>query len=75
MYCFSGAASKNAKRANLQKFHNIESYKERAFKWTSYKHAYNKVYEAIDWEKKSEFYAHKSCKGLFYKDSFNDVTN
>ena len=70
VYCFSGAASKNAKRANLQKFHNIESYKERAFKWTSYKHAYNKVYEAIDWEKKSEFYAHKSCKGLFYKDSF-----
>ena len=24
--CFSGAASKNAKRANLQKIHNIESY-------------------------------------------------
>ena len=68
--CFSGAASKNAKRRNLQKIHNIESYKERAFKWTSYEHAYHKVYKAIDWEKKSEFYTHKSCKGLFCKDSF-----
>ena len=68
--CFSGAPSKNAKRANLQKIHNIESYKERAFKWTSYEHAYNKVYQAIDWEKKSEFYAPKSCKGLFCRDNF-----
>ena len=68
--CFSSAASKNPKRANLQKIHNIESYKYRAFKWTSYEHAHNKVYEAIDWVKKSEFLAHKSCKGLFCKDSF-----
>ena len=68
--CFSGAPSKNAKRANLQKIHNIESYKERAFKWTSLEHAYNKAHEAINWEKKNEFYTHKSCKGLFCKDSF-----
>ena len=67
---FSGAANKNAKRANLQKIHNTESYKEKAFKWTNYEHAYNKAYDAIDWEKKSEFCAHKSCKGLFCKDSF-----
>ena len=48
--CFSGAASKRAKRANLQKIHNIESYKERAFKWISYEYSYKKVYEAINWE-------------------------
>ena len=70
MYCFSGAARKNAKRANLQKIRNIELYKERAFKWTSYEHAYSKLHEAKDWEKKNEFYVHKSCKGLFCKDSF-----
>ena len=46
--CFSCAASKNPKRANLQKILIIESEKERAFKWTSYEHAYNKVYEVID---------------------------
>ena len=68
--CFSGAANKHAKCANLQKIHNIDSLKERAFKWTGYEHAYNKVYEAIDCEIKSEFYAHKLCKGLFCKDSF-----
>ena len=68
--CFSGAASKNAKRANLQKIPIIESYKEKTFKWTSYEHAYNKVYEAIDWEKKREFYARKLCKVLFCKYSF-----
>ena len=68
--CFSGAANKHAKCANLQKIHNINSLKERAFKWTGYKHVYNKVYEAIDWEKKSEFYALMLCKGLFCKDSF-----
>ena len=68
--CFSGAASKNKKRANLQNIYNIESYKERTFKRASYEHACNKVYEAIDWEKKNEIYAHKSYKGLFSKDSF-----
>ena len=67
---FSWCCKQNAKRANLQKNHNIESYQERAFKWTNYEHAYNKVYEAIDLEKKSKFYAHESCKGLFCKDSF-----
>ena len=54
----------------LQNIYNIESYKERALKRASYEHACNKVHEAIDWEKKSEIYAHKSCKGLFCKDSF-----
>ena len=53
--CFSGTASKNTKRANLQKIHNIESYKQRGFKWTSYEHAYCKMYEAIDREKKVNF--------------------
>ena len=52
--CFSGAASKNAKGANLQKIYNIESYKYRAFKWTNYEHVCSKVYEGIDREKKSE---------------------
>ena len=68
--CFSGAARKNAKGANLQKIYNIESYKYRAFKWTNYEHVCSKVYEGIDREKKSEFCAHKLCKGLFCKDSF-----
>ena len=56
--------------ANLKKNHNIESHKEREFKWTSSEHAYSEVYQAIDWEKKSEFYAYNSLKGLFCKDSF-----
>ena len=71
--CFSGTASKIVKRANLSKIHNIESYKESEFKWTSYEHAYSKLYEAIDWEKNSEFYACKLCKCLFCKDMMSQT--
>ena len=39
---FSSAVSKNTKRANLQKIHNLESYKKGAFKWIRYENAYNK---------------------------------
>ena len=65
--CFSGALGKNAKRAGLQKINNIESYKAKALEWTEYEHSYSNIYKSVDWGKKGDFYAHKSCKSSFNK--------
>ena len=64
---FSVDTKKNAKRANLQKVADTNSYQQRALLWTKYEHSYSKVYKAADCGKSGEFYAHKSCKSLFCK--------
>ena len=68
--CFSGFMKKNVKRANLQKISDISSNQQIALLWTKYEHSYSKVYKAVDWGKSKEFYANKSCKGLFCKGGF-----
>ena len=61
---------KNDKRANLQKITAINSNQHGALLWTKYEQSYSKVYKTVDWGKSGEFYARKSCNGLFCKDTY-----
>ena len=68
--CFSGTLSKNSKKAGIEQIKNIDYYRDLAKEWTEYDHSFSNIYESVDWTKKSNFYAHKRCKGLFTKISF-----
>ncbi|MES9880766.1 MAG: hypothetical protein ABW185_07785 [Sedimenticola sp.] len=41
-----------------------------AIRWQKVNHAYNTVYDLVDWAAPGEKWAHKSCKGVFFKDAF-----
>ena len=68
--CFIGTLQRDTKRAGIQKIKDITGFQEKALEWKRYNHEYRTIYENVDWPNLKEAWAHKSCKGNFFKETY-----
>ena len=68
--CLKSCIKKHKLRSKLEKIVDIKVFKSFAERWHQKQHEYNKVLNFVDWTTDQEHYAHKSCKGTFFKESF-----
>ena len=54
----------------IQKIKDITGFQEKALEWKRYNHEYRTIYENVDWPNLKEAWAHKSCKGNFFKKTY-----
>ena len=65
--CFISCDKRHLKRNSFQSIHDVDRFKELAEFWQEKDHEYNKVIHLVNWKDSTEKWAHKSCKGMFYK--------
>jgi hypothetical protein len=58
------------KRNKFEKITDWEHFRQYAIRWEEVTHTYNQTLKLVDWSAPAEKWAHKSCKGLFFKDLF-----
>ena len=58
------------KRAGIEKIMGISVFKEKALQWKRYDHEYSSIHENVYWSCLNEAWAHKRCKGNFYKETY-----
>ena len=58
------------RRKNFGRIIDINRFKHIAEKWERVDHEYNKVNKLVDWTNNQEQWAHKGCKGKFFKTEF-----
>ena len=69
--CFVGCEHRYSKRNKYHKITDWEQFKKYAIHWRDTNHAaYRNVYNLVDWSASGDKWAHKLCKGLFFKDKF-----
>ena len=68
--CLKSCIKKHKLRSKLEKIVDIKTFKLFAERWHQKQHEYNKVLNFVDWTNEQEHYAHKSCKGTFFKENF-----
>ena len=73
IYCEICFKSCIKKRSKLEKIVEIKTFKLFAERWHQKQHEYNEVLNFVDWTNEQEHYAHKSCKGTFFKGTFLDT--
>ena len=61
---------RNTKRGKFQKLTDLCRFKEIAEAWEKVDHEYNKINQMVDWQYFAEKWAHKACKGKFFKEEF-----
>ena len=68
--CFVSSDKRHIKRKNFQKFTDISRFKELSETWEKVDHEYNKINQLVNWQDSSDKWAHKACKGKFFKKEF-----
>ena len=68
--CLKSCIKKHKLRSKLKNIVDIKTFKLFAERWHQKQHEYNKVLNVVDWTNEQEHYAHKSCKGTFFKENF-----
>ena len=66
--CFTGTLLGKIKSAGIKK--KIIRFKEKVLEWQKYNHEFGEIYENIDWSNLEEAWAHKFCKGNFFKETY-----
>ena len=67
--CLKSCLKKHRLCSKLEKIVDIKTFELFAERWHQKQHEYNKVLNFVDWNNATH-YAHKSCKGTFFKESF-----
>ena len=67
---FVVSSDKKYRERKFQKLTDLCQFKEVAEAWERVDHEYNKINEMVDWQDFAEKWAHKACKGKFFKKEF-----
>ena len=62
--CLKSCTKKRKLRSKLEKIVDVPE------RWHQKQHEYNKALNFVDLTNEQDHYAHKSCKGTFFKESF-----
>ena len=69
--CFESIQKKHRKgRRKFEKLSNCSNFLSFARKWAETDHKFNNVLKMVDWKFTGEKWAHKTCKGKFFKEHF-----
>ena len=71
--CFKGCEKRYLKREHFQKLQDVQKFKTYAELWELKDHEYNTVNKHVKWtllDEGNEIWAHKQCKGKFFKDNY-----
>eukprot|EP00112_Aurelia_sp_Birch-Aquarium-sp1_P004612 Seg1523.1 transcript_id=Seg1523.1/GoldUCD/mRNA.D3Y31 product="hypothetical protein" protein_id=Seg1523.1/GoldUCD/D3Y31 len=69
--CFESVQKKHFKRGKkFERLSDWSNFSCFARKWAKADHEFNKVFQMVDWNSTGEKWAHKACKGKFFKEQY-----
>ena len=68
--CFVSSDKRNIKRRNFQKLTDLCRFEKVAEASEKVDYEYSKINQMVDWQDFAEKWAHKACKGKFFKKEF-----